>query len=94
MSKDKRGRHKSVDKELKPSLAWLESQPIVKKVVLGLCESARHSYSPGTLRYQMDAPGGIKVKAYGGNGVIDMFVKVGADDKEALLGLMTERWDV
>ena len=91
---NKRGKHRSVDAELKPSLAWLESLPYVTKVVLGLCESARHAYKPGTLRYQMDAKGGIKIKAYGGNGVIDIYVKVSSEDKETLLAKMKDRWQV
>lgn len=94
MPKDKRGSHKSVDKELKPSIQWLESLPCVHKVVLGLCESARHAYKPGTLRYQMDAPGGVKVKAYGGNGVIDVYVKVSEEDKDDFQDKLLGRWTV
>lgn len=94
MGKNKKGKHKSVDKELKPSIQWLESFEAVEKVVLGLCESARHSYKPGTLRYQMDRPGGIKIKAYGGNGVIDIFVKVSEEHKSTLLDLILKRWEV
>lgn len=94
MPRDKKGSHKSVDKELRPSIQWLESLPYVRKVVLGLCESARHAYKPGTLRYQMDAPGGVKVKAYGGNGVIDVYVKVSLENKEEFQGKLLERWTV
>jgi hypothetical protein len=89
---NKKGKHQTVDKELKPSISWLESQDCVAKVVLGLCESARHAYTPGTLRFQMDAPGGVKLKAYGGNGVIDLYVKVCEDDKEGLLEKIAARW--
>lgn len=94
MGKNKRGHHRSVDKELKPSITWLESLTEVKKVVLNQTESARHAYSPGTLRYQMDSPGGIKMKAYGGNGVIDIYVKVDTDQKESLLKKIKGRWNV
>lgn len=94
MAKSKRGKHKSVDKELKPSITWLEAQPEVAKVVLCLCESARHAFPPGSLRYRNDVPGGIKLNAYGGNGVIDVFVKVEEKDKKDLLSKIKERWDV
>ena len=94
MTSEKRGKHKSVDKELRPSLAWLESLPEVCKVVLGLCESARHAYPPGTLRYRRDVAGGFKLNAYGGNGVIDVFVKVDPSDKAYVLLRIKERWDV
>jgi hypothetical protein len=89
---NKKGKHQTVDKELKPSISWLESQSCVTKVVLGLCESARHAYTPGTLRFQMDSPGGVKLKAYGGNGVIDLYIKVAAEDKEDLLKRIADRW--
>lgn len=89
---NKKGKHQSVDKELKPSIAWLESQDCVAKVVLGLCECARHAYKPGTLRFQMDAAGGIKIKAYGGNGVIDIYVKVDDEAKGDLLAKIKSRW--
>lgn len=94
MASNKRGHHRSVDKELKPSVSWLESLSEVKKVVLNRVESARHSYPPGAIRYQMDALGGIKIKAYGGRGVFDIYVKVDAEDKEALLAKLRDRWNV
>ncbi len=90
---NKRGKHKSIDSELKPSVKWLESLPYVKKVVLGIAESARHRYSPGTLKYQSDQPGGIKIKAYGGNGVMDLYVKVTPKDKKELLQRLSDRWN-
>lgn len=82
---NKRGKHRSVDKELKPSISWLESLSEVKKVILNLSESAQHAYAPGSLRYQMDAPGGIKIKDCGGREVIDIYVKVDESDKNLLL---------
>lgn len=71
-----RGRHKSLDKHLKHSIHWLEQQPGVTKVVLGISESCRHRYSPGHLRFKMDVDGGIKINAYSGNGVMDIFVRI------------------
>jgi hypothetical protein len=94
MPKQKRGKHKSVDKELRPSISWLESLPEVLKVVIGLCESARHSFPPGALRYRLDVAGGIKINAYGGKGVIDIFVKVANEDKQNLIAKLKDRWDV
>ena len=93
--KSKKGKHKTVDKELKPSIAWLESINYVEKVILGLCESARHKYKPGTLRYQMDLVGGLSLKAYGGRGVMNVHVKIDkAKYKEDLLAKLKKRWDV
>lgn len=88
----KRGKHRSVDKELKLSIAWLESLRYTERVILGLCESARHAYKPGTLRYQMDVLGGVKIKAYGGKGVIDIFVKINDENKPELLRKLKEKW--
>ena len=70
------GRHKSLDKELKRSVLWLESIPAVKKVVLGFSENCRHKYSPGVVRFKNEVPGGIKVNGYAGFGVVDMFIKI------------------
>jgi hypothetical protein len=88
----KKGKHKTIDKELKPSVSWLESLPYVKKVVLGIAESARHKYSPGTLKYQFDQPGGVKIKAYGGKGVMDLYVKITPEHKPEFLKRLSERW--
>ncbi len=70
------GRHTTLDKHVKRSVAWLETIPFVKKVVLGFSESCRHRYSPGHLRFRMNVRGGFKVNAYSGNGVTDMFIKI------------------
>jgi hypothetical protein len=94
MAKQKRGKHKSVDKELRPSISWLESLPEVLKVVIGLSESARHSFPPGALRYRSTVAGGIKLNAYGGKGVIDVFVKVDEEDRHGLISKLQNRWDV
>ncbi|MCB1826961.1 MAG: hypothetical protein KDH94_00955 [Coxiellaceae bacterium] len=65
-----------MDKDLKRSVRWLESLPAVTKVVLGFSEACRHKYSPGSLRFKMDADGGIKINGYSGKGVTDIFVKI------------------
>ena len=88
----KRGQHTSVSRELKQAIKWLESLPYVTKVVFGRCEGCRHAYSPGTIRYSGDAPGGIKIKAYSGNGVMDIYAKVDAAHKDTLIKLMQERF--
>lgn len=92
MKQSKKGKHKSVDRELKQSIAWLESLPYTTRVILGLSESARHAYKPGTLRYQIDAAGGVKLKAYGGKGVMDIYVKIDDEYKEELLSQLEERF--
>lgn len=70
------GRHTTLDKHVKRSVAWIESIPAVTKVVLGFSESCRHRYSPGHIRFKMNVRGGIKVNAYSGRGVTDIFIKV------------------
>jgi hypothetical protein len=70
------GRHTTLDKHVKRSVAWIESIPAVNKVVLGFSESCRHRYPPGHIRFKMNVRGGIKVNAYSGRGVTDIFIKV------------------
>ena len=76
MAKDKMAKHKSLGKELKRSMDWLAKFDSVTKVVLGRVEACRHKYSPGHIRIQMDKDGGISIKGYSGNGVMDIFIKV------------------
>jgi len=89
----KKGKHQSVDKELRQSIRWLESLAAVKKVVLCIVECARHRYKPGVLKYQRPAPGGCIIKAYGGNGVMDVYVKVDEEHLDGLLGQIKERYE-
>ncbi len=70
------GRHKSLDKHVKRSVAWIESIDGVTKVVLGFSESCRHRYAPGHIRFRLNVRGGFKVNAYSGNGVTDIFIRV------------------
>lgn len=93
MKKRKRGQHTSVMKELKKSITWLESLPYVERVIFGRVECARHAYTPGHLRFQMDAPGGIKIKGYGGTGIMDVYIKVDADHVQELLTKIKERYE-
>jgi len=69
-----RGKHTSVAKELRKSVTQLEKHPKVKKVIIGISESCRHKYPPGTLRYIREVDGGIKFRGYTGNGVTDITV--------------------
>lgn len=71
-----RGRHKSLDKDLKRSIRWLENIQAVKKIVIGISEACRHKYAPGHLRFKLDVDGGIKINGYSGNGVVDLFIKI------------------
>lgn len=70
------GKHKSMDKDLKRSIRWLEGIPFVTKVVLGFSECCRHKYPPGALRFKLDVAGGIKINGYSGKGVTDIFIKI------------------
>lgn len=71
-----RGKHQSLDKDLNKSIRWLESVAGVKKIVIGISEACRHKYPPGHLRFKKDVDGGIKINAYSGNGVVDLFIKI------------------
>ncbi len=71
-----KGRHKSLDKHLKNNILWIEGLPEVQKVVLGISEACRHKYPAGHIRFKMDVEGGIKVNAYSGIGVTDIFIKI------------------
>lgn len=55
---DKKGKHTSLDKELRRGVEWLEKQPEIKRVILGLCEAARTKFPTGYFRYQRDIVGG------------------------------------
>lgn len=83
-----------VGKELKKGLAWLESLVEVKRIFIGICSSARHAYTPGTLRYQMDVTGGVKIIGYTGNGVVNLVVTIDALDKPAFLEKLASKWTV
>lgn len=83
-----------VGKELKKGLAWLESLPEVKKIFLGMSASARHAYTPGAIRYQMDVTGGVKVIGYTGNGVVNIVVTIDAAHKQEFLEKLASKWAV
>lgn len=73
---DNVGRHQTLDKHVKQNVAWIKTLPGVAKVIIGISESCRHKYPPGHIRFKMDVDGGIKLNAYSGNGVTDLFVKI------------------
>ena len=88
-----RGRHKTVLKELKQSVSWLEAQGAVQRVILGRTENCRHAYTPGHLRVKSEVLGGLKVVGYGGEGVQDYFVKVQTPEGiEAVKRLILDRF--
>lgn len=70
------GRHTTLDKHVKRSIAWMESVPAITKIVLGFSESCRHRYPPGHIRIKGNVRGGFKVNAYSGRGVTDIFIKI------------------
>jgi hypothetical protein len=89
----KKGKHKSLDKSLKPVIAWLESLDIVERIILGISEACRHTYSPGHLKYQGDTEAGIRLNAYSGKGVTKIFVRVETEDKDKLIELIEKRME-
>jgi hypothetical protein len=67
-----KARHKTIPKELKKEMRWIESQGA--KLVLGICESTRHKFSPGHIRLLRREDAGIKSVAYTGNGIMNFFI--------------------
>ena len=88
-----KGRHTSLDKHLKNNIHWIENLPSVQKVVLGLAEACRHKYPPGHIRFKMDVDGGIKVNAYSGIGVMDVFIRIDPiSDRDNIKAMIAERF--
>jgi hypothetical protein len=88
----KKGRHKSVEKNLRPAVRWLESLAQVKRVILGLTDNCRHSFPAGVIRHRRDVLGGFKANGYGGSVIIDMFIGVDSDDMDDVKNLIKERF--
>lgn len=90
----KRGvHHGRTDGASNQSLKWLETQPEVKRLILNISESCRHKYAPGTIRCCDKVSGGFKIKVYGGNGIINGFVRVDESDYDDLVKRVTERFE-
>ncbi len=77
----KRGKHQSLAPDLRHSVAWLESLVEIKRVIIGISESCRHQYGPGTLRARREVLGGILISAYSGRGVTDIFLNISPVEK-------------
>ena len=68
-----RGKHKSVPRELKKNISWLEDR-LGLKIILGLSSCARHKFSPGHIRLVERTGAGFRARGYSGNGIIDFFI--------------------
>lgn len=87
------GRHQSLDKHVKRNMEWVKKLTSVSKVVIGISESCQHKYPPGHIRFKMDVSGGIKVNAYSGRGVTDIFIKIDPiEDREAVKESIAQRF--
>lgn len=88
------GRHQSLDNHVKKNMLWIQKLPAVSKIVIGFSESCQHKYSPGHIRFKMDVNGGIKVNAYSGNGVTDIFIKIDPiSEREAVKNQIQKRFE-
>ncbi len=74
----KRGRHHTVCKTLRRTIARLDAHPDVQRVVLDVAVACRHRRTPGTLEVSSMQPGGLKLRAYDARGVRLVFVKTSA----------------
>lgn len=88
------GKHQSLDKHVRKNIEWVQSISCVSKIVIGISESCRHKYPPGHLRFKMDVDGGIKINAYSGNGVTDIFIKIDPiSERENLKASILKRFE-
>jgi hypothetical protein len=85
-----KGRHKTIPKELKKEMRWIEAQGA--KIVLGLCESTRHKFSPGHIRLLRQEDAGIKSVAYTGNGIMNFFIV--CKNQEVLLAMISRYGEI
>ena len=67
------GRHKSVPNEIKLVLKRVVGED-AKIVMQDIC-SCRHAYTPGHLRITGEKGLGLKIRAYFGSGIVNLFVK-------------------
>ena len=87
-------KHQSLDKHVKLNIAWVKTLPAVTKIVIGISESCRHKYPPGHIRFKMDVEGGIKINAYSGKGVTDLFIKIAPiDQREKIKAAIQKRFE-
>lgn len=87
-------KHKSLDAHVKRNVQWIEELPAVTKIVIGISESCRHKYAPGHIRFKRDVDGGIKVNAYSGMGVTDLFIKIDPiSEREAVKKAIQKRFE-
>lgn len=61
------GRHRSVAKELKQVIAWIEKQGA--KVTMGMSQCVRHKFPPGHVKLNREVDAGFRATGYSGNGV-------------------------
>lgn len=73
-----RGKHQSIPKELKKNITWIEAQGA--KVILGLCDCARHKFPPGHIKIQGETDAGLRANGYSGNGVMKFFIRCKDDE--------------
>lgn len=88
----KKGKHTSVEKNLRRAVRWLESLGQIRRVILGRTESCRHSFPAGHVRHRRDVPGGFKANGYGGSVIIDMFIGVEPDNMDDVKEAIKERF--
>ncbi len=72
------GRHTSLPSELKKPVR--RAFPKEAKVIMTDIVSCRHKYPVGTLRVVDQAEKSVKVRAYFGSGVVNLFVKFPSEE--------------
>lgn len=77
------GRHTSLPSELKKSVR--RAFPREAKIVMTDIVSCRHKYPVGTLRVVDETENALKVRAYFGSGVVNLFVKLPSEEVKQIV---------
>lgn len=84
MTRKKTGKHQKHSKDLKSWIKKVKKESAVEKIVFGTCQNAKHSFSPGQVRFREFIEVGLKYKAYTDLGVRDIFIFCKKEFREPL----------
>ena len=93
-SSGNRGKHETVHRDARQAMAWLDSQPEVRKVILGPYKpgSGRGGRKAGCLVFRNECPAGVRVHATTGDGLLELTLLVDPDRRPAFLDKLAARW--
>jgi hypothetical protein len=93
-SNGSRGRHETVHRDARRTIAWLDAQPEVKKVILGHYKpgGGRGGRQSDCLTFRSECLAGLSVFATTGDGLHELTLIVDPDNRTRLLDKIAERW--